>query len=175
MSAAEHLRRMMAPIEGRVRLMLGRAIVNLVNDAAKAQELQIDLLADETHDAVERLQDYGITSVPHPGAEALVAFVGGLRSHGVVIAVADRRYRLTGLQEGEVALYDDLGNVVKLGRDAISIDAADKVHVTAPIALIESDDVQLGGAGGQAVARVGDDVNLTTGKIITGSSKVTAA
>lgn len=175
MSAAEQLRRLMAPIEGRVRLMLARAIVNLVSDAAQAQELQIDVLADETHDAVERLQDYGFTSVPHAGAEALVGFVGGLRSHGVVIAVADRRYRLRGLEAGEVALYDDLGNVVKLGREELTIEAATKVRVAAPIAVIEADDIRLAGDGGAAVARVGDDVNLTTGKIISGSTKVTAA
>lgn len=175
MSAAEQLRRLMAPIEGRVRLMLARAIVNLVSDAAQVQELQIDILADETHDAVERLQDYGFTAVPHAGAEALVGFVGGLRSHGVVIAVADRRYRLRGLEAGEVAVYDDLGNMVKLGREELTIEAVTKVRVAAPIAVIAADDVRLAGDGGAAVARVGDDVNLTTGKIISGSTKVTAA
>lgn len=175
MKAAEQFRRFMAPLEGRVRLMIGRAIVNLVNDAAKAQELQLDLLSDETQDGIERLQDYGFTSVPHPGAEALVAFVGGVRSHGVAIVVADRRYRLTGLEAGEVALFDDLGNVVKLGREELSIEAVRKVRVIAPVAVIESDDVQLGGEGGAKVARVGDDVNLSTGKIISGSDKVKAA
>ena len=175
MSAADQLRHIIAPIEGRVRLMLARAIVNLVSDAAQAQELQIDVLADETHDAVERLQDYGFTSVPLAGAEALVGFVGGIRSHGVVISVADRRYRLRGLEAGEVALYDDLGNVVKLGREELTIEAVAKVRVAAPIAVIEADDVRLAGDGGAAVARVGDDVNLTTGKIISGSAKVTAA
>ncbi len=162
-------------LEGRVRGMIARAVVNLIKDVARVQELQIDLLADETQDGVERVQNYGLTSVPHAGAEAVIVCAGGLRSHAVAIAVDDRRYRLTGLQSGEVALYDDLGNVVKLGREAISIEAVAKVHVTAPIALIESDDVQLGGAGGAKVARVGDDVNLSTGKIISGSDKVTAA
>ena len=175
MNAREDMLRLIAPIAGRVRLMLSRAIVNLVSDEPQAQELQIDLLADETHDAVERLQDYGFTSVPHAGAEALVGFVWGLRSHGVVIAVGDRRYRLRGLEAGEVAMHDDLGNVVKLGRNELTIEGVAKVRVIAPIAVIEADDVRLGGDGGAAVARVGDDVNLTTGKIISGSAKVTAA
>lgn len=175
MRAMDHVRQMMAPVEGRVRLMIGRAIVRLVDDAAKGQALQIDLLADEQQDAVERLQNYGMTAVPHAGAEALVACVGGLRSHAVVIAVEDRRYRLTGLQTGEVALYDDLGNVVKLGRDELAITAVSQITVTAPIALIDADEVKLGGTGGAAVARVGDDVDLGTGKILTGSAKVSAA
>jgi len=36
--------------------------------------------------------------------------------------VSDRRYRLTGLAEGEVALYDDLGHKVHLAREGIVID-----------------------------------------------------
>lgn len=175
MSLVQHMRQMMAPVEGRVRLMIARAIVRLVDDTPMAQALQIDLLADEQQDAVERLQNYGLTAVPHAGAEALVACVGGLRSHAVVIAVEDRRYRVTGLQTGEVALYDDLGNMVKLGRDELAITAVTRITVTAPIAVIEADDVQLGASGGAAVARVGDDVDLGTGKILTGSAKVTAA
>ncbi|WP_162290941.1 phage baseplate assembly protein V [Erythrobacter colymbi] len=183
------VREMMGGLEGRVRGMVARAIVRLVDDARQAQELQIELLADESQDAVERFQNYGLTSVPHAGAEALVVFAGGLRSHGVVLAVEDRRYRLTGLQDGEVALFDDLGNVVKLGREAISVTAVTKLTVEAPAievscdtadvsadrVTITSDNVQLGGAGGAAVARVGDSIDLDTRKIVSGSAKVKAA
>ena len=122
-----------------------------------------------------RFQDYGITSHPHPGAEAVVVCAGGLRSHAIAIRVDDRAYRLTGLQQGEVALYDDLGNVVKLGRDGIEITGAAQVKVTAPKVIVESDDVSIGAEGGKPVARVDDLVDLSTGKIISGSEKVTAA
>lgn len=173
-------REMLGGLEGRVRGMVARAIVRLVDDARQAQELQIELLEGESQDAVERFQNYGLTSVPHVGAEALVVFAGGLRSHGVVLAVEDRRYRLTGLENGEVALFDDLGNVIKLGREAISVTATTKlmvdaptVEVTADSVTVTSDNIQLGGSGGAAVARVGDDV--ADGKIVTGSSKVKAA
>lgn len=173
-------RELLGGLEGRVRGMVARAIVRLVDDARQAQELQLELLAGEGQDAVERFQNYGLTSVPHAGAEALVVFAGGLRSHGVVLAVEDRRYRLTGLEDGEVALFDDLGNVIKLGRDAISVTATTRLTVDAPTVevsadsvTVTSDNIQLGGAGGAAVARVGDDV--ADGKIITGSSKVKAA
>lgn len=169
------VREMMGGLEGRVRGMVARAIVRLVDDARQAQELQLELLADESQDAVERFQNYGLTSVPHAGAEALVVFAGGLRSHGVVLAVEDRRYRLTGLEEGEVALFDDLGNIIKLGRERIDVTAVTELRVEAPKVIVQSNDVRLGEDGGAAVARVGDDVNLSTGKIITGSAKVKAA
>lgn len=165
----------MSGLEGRIRLMLGRAILKLANDASTVQELQVEMLSDELQDGVERFQQYGFTSHPHPDAEAIVACIGGLRSHAVAIAVDDRRYRLTGLQAGEVALYDDLGNVVKLGRDGPEVIGVAKVTVTAPQVVVDSADVQLGGAGGKAVARVDDMVDLATGKIISGSEKVTAA
>ncbi|MCL9999231.1 MAG: phage baseplate assembly protein V [Erythrobacter sp.] len=168
-------REMLGGLEGRVRGMVARAIVRLVDDARQAQELQLELLTDESQDAVERFQNYGLTSVPHAGAEALVVFAGGLRSHGVVLAVEDRRYRLTGLEEGEVALFDDLGNVIKLGRERIDVTAVTELRVEAPRVIVQSNDIRLGEDGGAAVARVGDDVNLTTGKIITGSAKVKAA
>lgn len=171
----DQLRKMTKPLEDRLRLMIGRAIVRLVDDASGAQAMQLELLAGEMQDEVERLQDYGFTSVPHPGAEALVACTGGLRSHAVAIRVEDRRYRLKGLQAGEVAIYDDLGNVIKLGRARVEVYAVDEVQVDAPLVKVLSDDVRLGGDGGAKVARVGDDVNLTTGKIVSGSDKVTAA
>ncbi|ECE6263163.1 phage baseplate assembly protein V, partial [Salmonella enterica subsp. enterica] len=44
--------RMMAPFMRRVRLMLGRAVVNVVNDALKAQNVQISMLEDEEPDDV---------------------------------------------------------------------------------------------------------------------------
>lgn len=98
---------MMAPLQRRVSLMLSRAVVRLVDDSLKLQGLQLQVLAGETLGNVERFQEYGITSIPHVGAEAVLGCINGNRSHGVVIAVDDRRYRLTDLLAGEVALYTD--------------------------------------------------------------------
>lgn len=181
--------RFVDPLAQRIKLMIGRAVIAAVDDAAQAQALQVELLNDEAHDGVERFAGYGFTSHPHAGAEALVAFVGGLRSHGVVVAVEDRRYRLKGLAAGEVAIFDDLGQKVHLTRDGIVIFSDTKVRIEAPnveadcdtlavtadTATITADTVNLGGTGGAKVARVGDDVNLATGKIISGSNKVKAA
>ena len=135
----------MKALENRLRGMIARAVVRLINDAARAQELQLDLLAEESQDGVERLQNYGFTSHPFDGAEAIVASVGGLRSHMIALVVEDRRYRLTGLAPGEVAIYDDLGNVIKLGRDRIEILAASKVQLTAPDGLTIDADVTING------------------------------
>ena len=203
------LDRYLAPILGRVQMMITRGVIAAISDSTQAQSVQIELFADEVQDGVERWQGYGFTSHPHPGAEALAVFVGGTRSHGVIIQVEDRRYRLKDIAEGEVALFDDLGQVIHLKRDGIAIESmlkvtidapeiavtgdtvtvdadsvavtaegatidAQTVDVTADVVSIDSGDIRLGGAGGAKVARVGDDVDLGTGKIISGSDVVTA-
>lgn len=111
------INKLTAPIARRVRLMVTRAVVKLVSDSLGIQGVQVSLLADEVRDNVERFQEYGFTSHPVPGAEAIAVCVGGSRDHAVVIAVDDRRYRLKGLAQGEVALYDDLGKKLVFKRN----------------------------------------------------------
>lgn len=120
------------------RNMVSRAVLALINDAAKLQRVQIAMRADEERGDVERFQDYGFTSVPFPGAEAVALSVGGSRSHMVVIAVEDRRYRLTGLEAGEVAIYTDEGDkiLLKRGRE-IEVTAGTRVTIDAPDTLIK--------------------------------------
>lgn len=79
----------------------------------------------ETIDNVELREAYGFTSNPHLGSEVLVGSLGGERSHTVAICAGGRQYRLQGLAEGEVAIYDDLGQAVELRRDGIHITAGD--------------------------------------------------
>lgn len=127
-------------LAGRLANTVGHAVVHLVDDAQGGQQLQIELLADEVMDEVERHQDYGLTSVPLPGASAVTLAVGGTRGRSIALAVGDRRYRLTGLAAGEVALHDDQGQKVHLTRDGIVIQTAkalslvsgEDFHITAP-------------------------------------------
>ncbi|TBW58563.1 phage baseplate assembly protein V [Marinobacter halodurans] len=123
--------RLMGPVWRRIRLLVSRGVVKLVDDSLKLQGVQVSLLGDEPAWA-ERFQDYGHTSHPHPGAEAVVAAVGGARAHLVALAIDDRRYRLKDLAEGEVAMYDDLGNVIVFRRDKIQVQAVQHLEVTAP-------------------------------------------
>lgn len=98
---------------------LARGVVALSNSASKLQSLQLRLLAGEVKDQVEHLEPYGFTARPLDGAEALAGFIGGDRSHGVVIVVSDRRYRIQGLKSGEVAIYTDEGDKIHLKRGRV--------------------------------------------------------
>ena len=108
----------------RLRGMVSRAVVSLVNDSLKMQGLQVTLMAGQTPDDAEHFQHYGFTSVPLPGAEGIALAVGGSTGHTVVINVDDRRYRIKNLPGGEVCVYDDLGQKVHLTRAGIIVNGA---------------------------------------------------
>jgi phage baseplate assembly protein V len=120
------MHRMMAPLTRRLQNLVARGVVVLSDASRKLQTLQIRLLAGEVADGSEHFESYGFTARPHPGAEHVTIFVDGDRSHPLTIVVADRRYRLQGLAEGEVALYDDQGQKVHLTRTGIVVDAGGK-------------------------------------------------
>lgn len=163
--------RLLGPLKRRIMLMIGRSVVALVNDGLKLQGLQLTLLADEVRDDVERFQNYGFTSHPHPGAEAIAACVAGNRDHVVVLAVDDRRYRLQPLEQGEVAIYTDEGDKIVLQRGGtIEVTASTAVRLVTP--LVEcTGDLQVGGnvhVDGSLVA----DVQVTA-PLVVGTTNVT--
>lgn len=106
----------------RITNMLARGKVASVKATTKMQTLQVEMLAGEAKDRLEHFEPAGFTSCPKPGAEAVAAFFDGDRSHGVVLIVADRRYRLTTLVPGEVAIFDDQGQKVHITRAGIVVD-----------------------------------------------------
>lgn len=103
--------------------LVARGVVLMVTATRKMQELQLALLDGETSDQVEHFEPYGFTSRPHPGAEAVALHVGGDRAHCVAVVVADRRYRLQGLENGEVALFTDEG-------DSLVFKRGGEIHIT---------------------------------------------
>lgn len=121
------------PVADRIKMMVARGVVKAVADSGGIQVIQAGLLADELRGGLERFQNYGFTSVPLLGADAAVVFLGGNRDHGIVLAVDDRRYRLKGLQPGEVAVYTDEGDKIVLKRGGIiEVTASTKVRMVTP-------------------------------------------
>jgi len=96
------LSRLLAPLQRRVMLAIGRAVLRA---AAGAGGLQITLLAGETRAGVEHVQPYGLSTLPLAGAEAVVLSVGGNRDHPLAVVVDDPRHRPPGLAAGEVCLH----------------------------------------------------------------------
>lgn len=142
--------KMTNPMKRRISLMVGRAVLSAAADDTKTfQTLQLDVLSDETLDGLERFQNYGFTSVPVEGAEALVVFPQGNRDHGIVVAVDDRKTRMKGLLPGDVAMYSRTpGRFVKI-REAdgqITLETDGEMH-------LHSFRVELGFFGAEAVIK----------------------
>lgn len=104
----------MRPIATRIANSIARGVVNLIDDSRALQVLQIGAIEGEEIDDAEHHQPYGLSSVPHPGAEFVAVFPGGDRSHPLVIAVSDRRHRPTDGEPGTVTLYSSGGATVTL-------------------------------------------------------------
>ena len=139
-------RKLVGPLQRSVRLMITRGVLALVDDTTKTQEMQLNLLQGEVLSGLERFQQYGFTSVPFAGAEAIAAFIAGNRTQGVVLVVGDKRYRITGLQGGEVALHDDQGQMIVIRRTKIDVISPLAVEMTTPKFTLNGD-FQLNGSG----------------------------
>jgi phage baseplate assembly protein V len=107
------IERALRPIRRSIANSIARAVVNLVTDGTGIQTVQVGVMAGENVDGAERFQQYGCSSVPLAGAEAVVLFPGGSRAHPLVVAVDDRRYRPTGKPPGHACIYHHTGAIVE--------------------------------------------------------------
>jgi Bacteriophage Mu Gp45 spike protein len=151
----------------RVNNAVKRVTIESNNDDPLFREHEISLYTQEKQKEIEHFEPYGLTSrVKKPTgdgnnkkkAEALMLFTGGNRSHGALLVVGDRRYRIKGLQEGEVALFDDQGHQVHITRDGIVVSAPSGKKIvsqimkgeTAPTPTTGQGDAKKLGQGAQA-------------------------
>ncbi len=141
----DQLVQLLAPIRNQIANVVTRAIIGRVVDSSTLQSVNIGVMVGQELDGAERFQDYGFSSVPLAGAEAVVVFPSGDSGHPLVIAVDDRRFRPTGHLPGEVAIYHKDGAMILLkAGGAIQVDSApgQKVFVSdgsggeSPVALL---------------------------------------
>lgn len=108
----------------RVLLTIARALVTVVRDTDGIQIMQVKLSATETRDGLPRFADFGFSSNPPAGSDALVAFVAGDRSKGIVIGTCHQQSRPQGLSPGESILHSQDGKSVYLtASEGIVVDA----------------------------------------------------
>lgn len=119
----------MRNVFAQIQDMIARGFVRLSYATKKMRELQCEFLAGEVRDQLEHVEPYGFTSEPLADGkpEAFALFFDGNRSNGIVFCVADRRYRITNMQAGEVAIYDDQGQQVYFQREQLLIKTPKKL------------------------------------------------
>lgn len=107
-----------------------RGEVVSVDDQGSFQVVVMKGMAGESLPRVLHHQQPGLTGHPTPGSQGVVGFLHGDRGRPVLLGIDDQKYRPTGLDPGQRALYDDKGNVIRLlGADGIKSDSGDKPHV----------------------------------------------
>lgn len=155
----------------KIRQVVARGVVNLINDAGGLQVLQVDALADETIDDVERAQNFGMSSHPPKGSTPVMVAVGGSRNHMMAVAVDNEKHRPKNLKEGETALYNahgvlfvfDAEGVATLNCKAFKVIASDGADFTTPMVTASAQMTakgQINGDGGMAV-KGGTGVSFT--------------
>ncbi|MUJ21346.1 phage baseplate assembly protein domain-containing protein [Aliivibrio fischeri] len=126
---------------------------------ANTKVLQIKTSTSKTNDRIKRLHNYGFVSRPKVGSRAYLLFLGGVMSRGFSFCVEDERYEME-LEEGEVAMMDDKGNVVHFTKNGISITSLGAVEVNAQKdvtlkadgkAIVTAQLIELNGAEGGVV------------------------
>lgn len=112
-------------LKRKILLAVGIGILRIIDDTKKIQKCQISLMDNETHSNVDRYQEYGFSSVPLPGAQAVAVSIAGSRDNSIIIATEDGRYRPLNLNPGEVTIYNQFG-------DKIVIKQNRTIEITAP-------------------------------------------
>ncbi|WP_423197456.1 Phage baseplate protein [Cupriavidus sp. H19C3] len=146
-----------------------RGVLARTDSESAVQLIQGDGVATEKLQDNELFQQYGYTSNPPAGTMLVVVPVGGMTSHGIVVATEHATYRLKSLQPGEVALYTDEGAKVVLKRGRIietdcdvyrvncksfEVNATDKSDFNTPMLTASQQltaQAQIHGNGGMAI------------------------
>lgn len=153
-------------VNEKVRGIVERCRVTNASGGTPLRTLQAEMRYQDVRDNLEHIEAYGLTSEPHVNSEGVALSLNGDPNHTVVIMVADRRYRMTGLKTGEVALYDDLGRSVYLTRDGIVINGADSpIQVkTSSTVSVKGSSITMEGTGSISLKAPNISFNATTMK-----------
>lgn len=101
----------------KIKSAVGKALIEAVADGKQIQLVKISGLDNETQSDIERVQEYGMTSNPPTGSEAVVLYVGGSKDHGIVIKTDSGEFRVQSLASGEVCVYSQFGQKILLDQN----------------------------------------------------------
>ena len=155
-------------IDNRIGRALGairqafRGRIARVKSGDKVQRAQIEGLDGETVQDLEHAENFGFTSHPPAGSDCVVVPLGGKTSHGIIVTTSNGAYRITGLADGETAVYNadgakivlKQGRVIDIDCDVLNIKASSGVNIDSPsveCSAVLTAQGQINGNGGMAV------------------------
>lgn len=161
----------------RVLLALARALVTTVNDSGGVQMMQVKLNALETRDNTPRVSEFGHASNPPVGSDAIVCFLGGDRSNGVVLGTVHQLSRPRNLAPGETMIYSQDGKSVYLtasggivvdaknqavtvnNATTVTINAANEIDMNTPLLKVSGDILDNAGTNSRTMKQMRDVFN----------------
>lgn len=176
-----YIDRELAPVRRRLRSMANRAKVTGVVESLQRQNLQLQIENDEAVDDIERFQNYGMTSYPPVGSEAVVMALKGSLDQRVAVAVEKKDLRPKG-EQNDVIVYHAEGHQIRLTSSGqiivtatdVIFEAANSFTIISPETLIQgplhvtggiSTDLGIFATGGITSSSVVSGSDLTAGNI----------
>lgn len=156
------LSQILAPIKRRLRLMIRRALVSLIDDTQERQLVQAAGYQGEVLDGVEHFQGYGRTAIAPSASDMVLVAIGGDMEQLVALRVEDRSVRPKGLKALDNCLYHADGHnllltengtgiltlkrlvinaedSIEMNTKTISINASQSVDITTPKHSVSGD------------------------------------
>lgn len=179
----------------RILHIVGRGRITTGNDSGAVQSQQVQLGLDEIKDNIPRLAEFGLTSMPPVGSDAVLVFIGGDRSNGAIIATGHQASRPKNLAPGETMLYSQDGKSIYItaaggivveakgqavtvsNATVVTINAATKVRMVTPLLEVTGDIIDNAGSNPNTIAQMRAIFNghkHPVAGIATGSSTVTS-
>ncbi len=176
-----YIDRELAPVRRRLRSMANRAQVTGVVESLQRQNLQLQIENDEAVDDIERFQNYGMTSYPPVGSEAVVMALKGSLDQRIAVAVEKKDLRPKG-EQNDVIVYHAEGHQIRLTSSGqiiitatdVIFEAANSFTIISPETLIQgplhvtggiSTDLGIFATGGITSSSVVGGSDLTAGNI----------
>ncbi len=124
----------------RLTAFIVKGLIKHVYDGDEMQLVKVSTTANETIDEVERVQSYGLSTVPPKDSEALVLFLNGDKTNPVVVACDSAANRPTGLNENDVRMYSAHGQTLTMDNSGESYfdSGSDYVAMAAKVDLLWS-------------------------------------
>ncbi len=167
MDLPRHILNRIEQLERAVLTLVQRVEVQQVDDNTPIQTVQVSALGQEILAKLERIQPLGLASLPsvNSAPDGVVVFVGGDRSHGILLSMEEQGKRPALAAAGDVALYSPGAASLQL----LLSTGLQAVEILAPQVNIRDKDTPLAG-------QVTIDGDLTVnGNLILPTGDITAA
>lgn len=151
--------------------MIAFGRITFVDDSGPVQLIQVKFpgaLAPRIVDKIPRVQDYGFSSNPPIGSEAVVVSLQGDPSKGVAVGTNNQKLRRTSLLSGESVMYDNAGQYIYISANGIFIHAHDT-----PVTIDGASEILATSEGPMTITAQGVvTLNAPAGAVINGNVQI---